>query len=73
MKTSPCAAFLFLLLEQQGYEPGRVAKQRRVRNQVDFANEVHRNRHGLRAADTQCRASESFWARQNLPQISAVF
>ncbi len=63
MKTSPCAMFLFLLLEQQGCEPDRVAKQRRGRNQVDFANGVQRNRHGLRAADTQCRASKPFWVR----------
>lgn len=64
MKTSPWVAFLFLLLAQQGYEPGKVAKQRRVRNQVDFGSKARQNRHGLRATGTLCRVSESFWVRQ---------
>ena len=63
MKTSPWVAFLFLLLAQQGYEPGKVAKQRRVRNQVDFGSKARQNRHGLRATGTLCRVSESFWVR----------
>ena len=31
----------------------------KVRNQVDCGSETNRNRHGLRAAGTLCRASES--------------
>lgn len=37
----------------------QVAKQRRVRNQVDFANGVQRNRHGLRAAGTYLCAARA--------------
>jgi len=50
-KTPPCAVFLIYCLVQTGSETfGKRMFAGWVRKQVDFANVMLQNRHGLRAA-----------------------
>ena len=54
-KTRHYVVFLFLLLEQRGYE-----HDQRVRKQVDCGSETNRNRYGLRAVSAKAdRANPS--------------
>ena len=51
---SPTAAFFInIVFIHKDLNPAKVAKQRRVRKQVDFGSVTHQNRHGLRAVSAK--------------------
>ena len=51
---SPVAAFFInIVFTHKDLNPIKVAKQRRVRKQVDFGSVTHQNRHGLRAVSAK--------------------